>query len=98
MPRRGYEKYSRAYKQVLADVMTKFPSVTMVDPAVPLCDADWCYGRMGGKLIYRDANHFSRAGAEWISDYLIREMSLAEDSAVLEASPMPVLPVGEGAE
>jgi len=98
MPRRGYEKYARAYKQVLADVKTRFPAVTIIDPAVPLCDADWCHGRMDGKLIYRDANHFSHAGVEWISDYLIREMSLADDSVVLDAPPTPVRAMGTSGE
>ena len=81
MPRRGYEKYARAYKQVLANVKAKYPAVLVVDPAVPLCDQEWCHGRVDGRLMFRDSSHFSHAGAELASEYMFKQIATAEAAA-----------------
>ena len=85
MPRSSYEKYARAYKQVLANVKAKYPALMVVDPAVPLCDKDWCHGRVDGRLVFRDSNHFSHAGAELAGEYMFKQISAAE-------APAPAIP------
>lgn len=62
-----YDAAAARYKKMLAEVREKLPAVVLVDPAMPLCDESWCYGKIDDELLYRDTHHLSRAGAAYVT-------------------------------
>ena len=48
---------------VLAQVVTRYPMVTFIDPSNYLCDGDACPLTHNGKSIFKDENHLSYSGS-----------------------------------
>jgi hypothetical protein len=68
--RADVEARQAAYRQIVADVKRQLPALRIVDPLAKLCDAQWCYGVVDGKVLYRDSNHLSTAGSMFLADIL----------------------------
>jgi peptidoglycan/LPS O-acetylase OafA/YrhL len=54
--------------------LAALPNATIVDPASYLCDATACAGAERGRLLYRDADHLSLAGARRLQPLYELEM------------------------
>lgn len=55
------------YRDVLDRVLQRYPQVIQLDPQPLLCDAQRCVGRADGVLLYRDDDHLSFGGSQWIA-------------------------------
>jgi peptidoglycan/LPS O-acetylase OafA/YrhL len=66
MPRSDYEDATKAYREVLLDLIKEFPSVRLLNLANFLCDDRTCSMRKDGVVMYRDPSHLSIAGSEYV--------------------------------
>lgn len=57
----------KAYRDIIARVANKYPDVIIFDPLPAFCDAQYCYGRIGDEVLYRDRNHLSDDGVRRLS-------------------------------
>jgi len=53
-------------KKILAD----FPNVVLFDPTPLFCDNEWCYGAKDGYKLYKDEDHLSEFGSEYLAKNL----------------------------
>jgi len=65
LPRGGVEELNRRYEEVTRQAAEE-GGATVVDLKDALCDRESCYGIRDGKLLYRDADHLNRYGAEYV--------------------------------
>lgn len=70
VPRAEFVARSREYRDLVATVLKRFPTVRIFDSAAPLCDEQWCWAMRDGKLLYMDSDHLSAAGSELIGEEL----------------------------
>ena len=50
------------------------PAVRLLDPTAAFCDAAWCHPVRDGVLLFRDAHHLSRKGAEGALPFIRDEL------------------------
>jgi hypothetical protein len=70
LPRADVAERNRRYEEITRDVVSQFDNAKVVDLKAALCDDESCYGIRDGKLLYRDADHLNRYGAEYVVNYL----------------------------
>jgi hypothetical protein len=51
------------YRALVTNVLSRYPTVKVIDTLKTFCDADYCYARKDEQLIYRDNNHLTRFGS-----------------------------------
>ena len=59
-----------SYRRIVHAVSSRLPDVRIFDPMQTLCDAQWCYATIDGKILYEDSNHLSDAGSEFVAERL----------------------------
>ncbi len=74
IPRAVVDQQSSIYRRMLRAVKERYPSVSLVDPASVLCDEQWCHGKVDGRLIFRDTQHLSAAGAEIVVNNIFQDI------------------------
>lgn len=62
---------NKEYKEVVARVMKDFPAVTLFDTQAKLCDSEWCWAMIDGQIMYRDDDHLSAKGSEFMAKDLM---------------------------
>jgi len=60
------EARNREFRPVLDPVLAEFPAVRVLDPHEVMCSERVCQGRQDDTLLYRDDDHLSLAGADWL--------------------------------
>jgi hypothetical protein len=80
MDRREVEERSAGYRRIVMDVLAKFPTARYWDPIPLLCDERMCYAKRDGVLLYRDKNHLSLAGSEYLGRSFATEAPPRPDS------------------
>ena len=60
------------YKQALRDVVDSAQGVELIRTSEYLCNADVCSMGVDGKLLYRDPNHLSIPGSQFIGAEMVR--------------------------
>lgn len=60
------EARNREFRPVLDPVLAEFPAVRVLDPHEVMCSERACQGRQDDTLLYRDDDHLSLAGADWL--------------------------------
>jgi peptidoglycan/LPS O-acetylase OafA/YrhL len=60
------------YKQALRDVVDSAQGVELIRTSEYLCNADVCKMGVDGKLLYRDPNHLSIPGSQFIGAEMVR--------------------------
>lgn len=68
--RSDYDARTKAYKELVDKVLVDFPQVTVFDPTELFCDQHNCRGVDSGKILYKDSDHLSVAGSEYVAKYL----------------------------
>jgi peptidoglycan/LPS O-acetylase OafA/YrhL len=63
VPRAAVDTRQSAYRQIVTDVARRVPELHVFDPVGRLCDANWCYAVIDGKLLYHDSNHLNPTGS-----------------------------------
>jgi len=64
MPRASVEKRRATAMHLLRTVSAEFDNVRLVDPLDRFCDAELCYTKRDGMVMYRDDNHVSSEKAQ----------------------------------
>lgn len=73
IPRAQVDARNRAYREFIFEMKEEFQGLKLFDPLPYLCDSSACYGMKGGHLLYRDDNHLSAAGADYLSEKFLDE-------------------------
>lgn len=66
VPRAQVDQRNRQFRNTVFEIAKEFPKVTVFDPFPYLCDSAACYAMRDGHLLYRDDNHVSAQGAEYL--------------------------------
>jgi peptidoglycan/LPS O-acetylase OafA/YrhL len=77
VPRAEFDASRAAYAGILTQLAAK-PNVRLMDLAARTCDAAYCHGQLGGRLLYTDDNHLS---------FVASRLYLGELSAFLKNAP-----------
>lgn len=72
--RAEWDQQMAQHRQVLDALAREFPQIAWFEASTALCDAQACHAMIGGRLMYRDADHLSYDGdllvgshfAEWM--------------------------------
>ncbi|MDM8358734.1 acyltransferase family protein [Pandoraea communis] len=65
-PKRAYEGIERSYYDLIDSVLKEYPQVKVIDLADVLCGTDGCSAMRDGKMLYRDTQHLSVDGSEYV--------------------------------
>ena len=76
---------SSEYRPVLDAILNQFPSIRQIDPTDRICDARTCRARQDNVLIYRDDDHLSISGAQWLGSRIEQKVK-----AVLASERPPI--------
>ena len=81
--------YTRGDRDVAAQLKREHPKLLVFDPTRLFCDQQWCYAALGKQFLYRDSNHLSVRGAEYVAKSLIESLPPAL------RSELQIQPVGK---
>jgi peptidoglycan/LPS O-acetylase OafA/YrhL len=70
--RAAYLERTKAFRQIMARLRAKFPSLLVYDPMDLFCDADRCSPWHGEHSLYRDVDHLSIWGGKYASRFFLR--------------------------
>jgi peptidoglycan/LPS O-acetylase OafA/YrhL len=62
------EERQASYRSIVDSILVDFPNVGVFDPMKHLCDETYCHAVIDGKMMYRDWQHISVDGAEYLSE------------------------------
>ncbi len=69
--RHDYEERTRRYRELTKNIISEFPDVSIFDPTDLFCDQLVCRGIHENKALYRDADHLSEFGSEFVARALL---------------------------
>jgi len=69
--RKEYEQRTKLVLELNNKIMLQYPSVLLFDQANHLCDSEFCYAVLNDVLLYRDDDHLSYEGANFIGSKFI---------------------------
>lgn len=64
MPKAEVLSDQRTYRDIIKRATQKYPKVIVYDPLPAFCDNEYCYGRIGDKVLYSDRNHLTDDGVQ----------------------------------
>lgn len=64
----AFIKRNAGHRRLVDEVLSKFPQVKQLDPALVLCDERYCYGMKDGKPLYSDDDHLSKFGSSFVAE------------------------------
>jgi peptidoglycan/LPS O-acetylase OafA/YrhL len=70
VPRVELDARVATYRPYLDKPISYFPHTILIDPRYAFCDAQYCYGRRGSRLMYRDDDHLSVDGSNAAGSYI----------------------------
>jgi peptidoglycan/LPS O-acetylase OafA/YrhL len=70
VPRNVAMAEQHLYREMVMSEVNKFSKVSIVDPFDVLCDETFCAAIKDGQVFYRDADHLSVFGSEYVIDRL----------------------------
>jgi peptidoglycan/LPS O-acetylase OafA/YrhL len=68
----------RLYRELVIAAAAKFSDVSIIDPFDVLCDDTLCSAVKDGQMLYRDADHLSVWGSEYIIGRLVQDGRLVQ--------------------
>jgi peptidoglycan/LPS O-acetylase OafA/YrhL len=66
----AFDKRSRQYRDIVRSVARDYPSVNVFDMPSLFCDQSYCWGQKNGKMLYRDDDHLSLEGSDFVARHL----------------------------
>jgi peptidoglycan/LPS O-acetylase OafA/YrhL len=91
MPRSDYDSRVAAYREMIGRIKSEFPQLLVYDPTGLICDQIICSPWRGGRSLYRDQDHLSVYGSEFVAADLQKWLTQRE---IQPASPgQALLPV-----
>ena len=78
VPRSQVDARNHAYREVISGMKKELSGLRIFDPLPYLCDANACYAMRDGHLLYRDDNHLSAVGSDYLGgDFLAEQSALS---------------------
>ncbi|OLP05024.1 acyltransferase family protein [Rhodoferax antarcticus] len=65
--RKDFDARNHEYREIVFSVLRDYPTVKIFDAAAELCDDKWCWAMKDGNMLYRDDDHLSVQGSEYIA-------------------------------
>lgn len=65
-----YIERNKEHRALVDNILKQFPNVRVVDLAEALCDEKLCYGKKDNVVLYKDDDHLSQRGAEFVTQKL----------------------------
>jgi peptidoglycan/LPS O-acetylase OafA/YrhL len=75
VPRTQVEERNHAYREMIDELSKEFTEFNAFDPFPYMCDSRACYAMNAGHLLYRDDNHLSAAGVDFLSAKFLADRS-----------------------
>jgi peptidoglycan/LPS O-acetylase OafA/YrhL len=75
LPRQVADARETEFRQLLARVASGNPGVAVYDPTSLMCDRSVCRFESTDALLYRDSNHLTMTGSEYVADDLLAWLS-----------------------
>jgi peptidoglycan/LPS O-acetylase OafA/YrhL len=72
--RGSYDSRNKNFKEKINNILSKRPSVRVVDLSKALCDNTSCYGKINNIILYRDDDHLSVRGSIYVVNKLSNEL------------------------
>lgn len=66
IPKKMFDKRYSIYHDLVDDIANVYPTVTTINMSIPLCDKDYCYGKIDDKYLYADDDHLSKVGSLYV--------------------------------
>ena len=70
-----FDERNKEYRELVFSVLKNFPTVVIYDSAAELCDDKLCWAMKDGKMLYRDDDHLSVQGSNFIAQKLAKLIS-----------------------
>ncbi len=67
------EKIINPYFHIVQNVKNEIPDIKIFNAFKYFCDAQYCYGKIDGKMMYADGNHLNGEGSMYIAKKFILE-------------------------
>lgn len=67
--RESVDNRQREYRELVAKIKKRVPSLLVYDPISLLCDQENCYGKKGEIFLYGDDDHLSVEGGKLLTDH-----------------------------
>jgi hypothetical protein len=61
---------------MIYSIAKEFPELMIYDPTNDFCDANYCYGSKDGILLYRDPDHLSGSGSNFLIQKMIPQLEM----------------------
>ena len=82
VPRDTIDAREADYRDLIQQLVGRYPRLRVFDPRQYLCDARLCYVMRDGRLLYRDTNHLSLAGSEYLAGHLLSWLNIGAQESV----------------
>lgn len=70
IPRKKIEAAQKAYRETVFTAAEGFSNVQLLDLPALMCDDTLCWGKREGMILYRDTNHLSVWGTQYIGEHV----------------------------
>lgn len=70
IPKESVESRTHGYRELVNRILKDFPTVKLFDPVPLFCDERYCWASKDERLMYRDDDHLSRDGSEYVGKHL----------------------------
>jgi len=65
--RQKIDEDQKKYRDAVLAAAKPYKNIRLLDLPDLMCDADYCWGKKNGKILYRDSNHLSVWGVKYLS-------------------------------
>jgi peptidoglycan/LPS O-acetylase OafA/YrhL len=62
----------KEYRELIAEIQKRCPSLLVYDPTPAFCDELYCYGKKGDIIYYNDDDHLNVAGAQILYNHFMK--------------------------
>ena len=95
LPRRAFDDRISIYSAMLGRIKNEFPQLAIYDPTSLICDRSACSPWHGDRLLYRDRDHLSLYGSDfvgrdfgkWLAQQAIPKQRAADSGGQLSSRP-----------
>ena len=71
VPRQDFNDRNDQYRKFIYNILKDYPTIKLFDPTEIFCDDRKCHAIKDSKILYRDFDHLSLDGSEFVAKHLI---------------------------
>lgn len=69
--RADYDDRVKRYRALIEPILREFPNVMVYDPINDFCDREYCWATKDGRFLYRDTDHLSDEGSDFLVERIL---------------------------